>query len=713
MSLQPGVRLGVFEILGPLGAGGMGEVYRARDTRLGREVAIKVLPAAFSGDPRRVARFEREARLLASINHPAIAAIYGAEEEGDIRYLAMELVPGETLASLLSRGPIPLEESLRICRQIADGLEAAHEKGVVHRDLKPANIKVTPDGRVKILDLGLAKALELPASDEGLSESPTRTLDQTRPGTILGTVEFMSPEQARGKDVDKRTDIWAFGCVLFEMLSGRRAFTGETASDILASILTKEPDWSALPPATPPRVRELLAHCLQKNANERLRDIGDARSGLERSAEFLPGEAPTTTPPRRVGRNAAVVVALIVAAGLLGYLLLRPREMPPGLAASDRSIVVLPAKVISDFPGGQVIGDGLVETLSARLNDVPGIQVVTPTAAVAASDKNADPFGAARSVGAHLVVRPSIMRDGDRVRIIYLVWNVQSRVQVAAGTIDGSASDLFGIQAQVAEHMASQLKLPMPAKKTPTPIGLETASQQMRYIQALGLLQRYDRSASIEEAIRLLDALVAESPNAALAHAVLARASLLKYTLTRDPSLAERAAKESVRAQQLDPDRPEVYATVGEVHLRMGEPTDAVKAFQQALAAQPNNFDALLGLARSYDAAGDAKRAEESYRRAIALQPSYFGGYSKLAGFFFFQGRYREAVEMFRRVTQLAPDSARAFGNLGGAYEMAGELEKAAEAYQKSLALEPTTLAYTNAGSSEYFLGHFREAATL
>ena len=253
MPLKPGTRLGVFEVLGPIGAGGMGEVYRARDTRLGRDVAIKILPEAFTTDPVRVGRFEREARMLASINHPAIAAIYGAEQSGDVRYIVMELVPGDTLAEQMGHGPLSLAESLSFARQIAEALEAAHEKGVVHRDLKPSNIKVTPDGRIKVLDLGLAKMMETRPEAEDMSKSPTAVMqDQTRPGVILGTAEFMSPEQARGKEVDRRTDIWAFGCILFEMLSGHRAFSGETLSDVLAAILTKEPDWERLPADTPP-----------------------------------------------------------------------------------------------------------------------------------------------------------------------------------------------------------------------------------------------------------------------------------------------------------------------------------------------------------------------------------------------------------------------------------------------------------------------------
>ena len=248
MSLQPGVRLGGYEIVGTLGAGGMGEVYRARDLKLGREVAIKVLPEEFARDPARVARFEREARMLAAVNHPTIAAIYGAEEDGDTRYIVMELVEGDTLGERLSRGSLSIADSLRVGAGIAEALEIAHEKGVIHRDLKPANIKLTNEGRVKVLDFGLAKAMDLPFAGD-MSRSPTIAMGDSRPGDIVGTPEFMSPEQARGKETDRRTDIWAFGCILYEMLTGRRAFAGETVPDVLAAILDREPDWEALPGA--------------------------------------------------------------------------------------------------------------------------------------------------------------------------------------------------------------------------------------------------------------------------------------------------------------------------------------------------------------------------------------------------------------------------------------------------------------------------------
>ena len=256
-SVLTGRRFGLYQMQARIGAGGMGEVYRARDTKLGRDVAIKVLPRAFTNDPERLARFEREARLLAALNHPHIGAIYGLEEADGVRGLVLELVPGETLAARLHRGPIPLTEALTIARQITDALDAAHEKGIVHRDLKPANIKITPDGTVKVLDFGLAK-FDVRGPDDGgvrlqsdLPSAPTITIDGTEAGRILGTTAYMSPEQTRGQSVDKRADIWAFGCVLYEMLTGRAAFGSDTTSDTIAAILQSEPEWSALPAAIP------------------------------------------------------------------------------------------------------------------------------------------------------------------------------------------------------------------------------------------------------------------------------------------------------------------------------------------------------------------------------------------------------------------------------------------------------------------------------
>ncbi len=323
MLLTAGDRLGPYEILAPIGAGGMGEVYRAKDTKLDRDVAIKVLPAALAQDPERLARFEREAKVLASLNHPNIAAIYGVEE----RALVMELVPGESI-----KGPLPLETALNYAHQIADALEAAHEKNIIHRDLKPANIMVTPAGVIKVLDFGLA-AVAQSSDASNPANSPTLTISPTRAGMILGTAAYMSPEQARGKPVDKRADIWAFGVVLFEMLTGQRLFDGETVSDTLAQVLTKEPDWEQVPG----KVRRLLKKCLERDPKKRLRDIGDAWELLE--------DAPATTvssPSRRATTGWVAAGALVVA---LGIALWAPWR---GTKPADRPLVRLDVDLGAD-----------------------------------------------------------------------------------------------------------------------------------------------------------------------------------------------------------------------------------------------------------------------------------------------------------------------------------------------------------------------------
>jgi hypothetical protein len=331
-SMLTGRRMGPYQLQTLLGAGGMGEVYRARDMKLGRDVAIKILPRVFTSDPDRLARFEREARMLASLNHPHIGAIYGFEESDGIHALVLELVDGDMLAERIRRGPIPINEALTIAREIADALDAAHEKGIVHRDLKPANVKITPGGVVKVLDFGLAKAVASDALNPDLTQSPTVTVGRTQEGIILGTPAYMSPEQARGKPLDKRTDIWAFGCVLYEMLTGRMAFGGETLSDTIGRILEREPDWGALPTRTPLKVGDLLRRCLQKDPNRRLRDIGDARIELEETQTASTDEtvaARRAARPGTVLRSAAfaVGVALLVA-GLVAALSVRLATRP-------------------------------------------------------------------------------------------------------------------------------------------------------------------------------------------------------------------------------------------------------------------------------------------------------------------------------------------------------------------------------------------------
>jgi Tol biopolymer transport system component len=322
--ITPGTRLGAYEVVSSLGAGGMGEVYKAQDTRLGRLVALKILPATFRGDPERLARFQREAQLLAALNHPRIGAIYGIEEAADVQFLVLELVDGETLATRIERGRLGTDESLRIAREVIDALEAAHDKGIIHRDLKPSNIALTADGHVKVLDFGLAKATDPTGLSElsphGVTHSPTLTLAATQVGVILGTAAYMSPEQAKGRAADKRSDVWAFGCVLFEMLTGTRAFDGEDVSDTMAAVLRGEPRWDALPSDLPPSIATLLKKCLDKDRRSRIPDLSVVRYLMDDAAH---ASAPAPTAPAAVSTPRAL------------------RLLPWGLAAAAIAIAVL------------------------------------------------------------------------------------------------------------------------------------------------------------------------------------------------------------------------------------------------------------------------------------------------------------------------------------------------------------------------------------
>ena len=395
MGIVAGSKLGQYEICGDLGTGGMGEVYRARDPRLGREVALKVLPEAFAVDAQRLGRLEREAKVLASLNHPNIGSIYGFEDSSGVHALVMELVEGSTLEERIAQGKIPVDEALPIAKQIAEGLEYAHERGVVHRDLKPANVKITPDGAVKILDFGLARALEGEPAAVDISTSPTLSRMATQAGMILGTAAYMSPEQAKGKTVDRRTDIWAFGGVLFEMLTGKKAFDGETVTDVLAAVVRGEPDWSLLPSNTPAAIRGLLQRCLKKEVKQRLQASGDARiiieetigggpslfgAGMEGSAQ---GAAETTALRRVLPWTTALGFAILAAVLAVAYFRGAPQQTSfhfstvtnfagiqaqPALSADGRSVAF-----VSNRDGQFNIYVGLIS--GGRLVQVRTIQI--------------------------------------------------------------------------------------------------------------------------------------------------------------------------------------------------------------------------------------------------------------------------------------------------------------------------------------------------
>src|ERR1017187_4824713 len=382
--MQAGTRLGPCDVVALLGAGGMGEVWRARDTRLGREVALKVLPEAFASDHERVTRFQREAQLLAALNHPHIASIYSFETVDSVRVLVMELVPGETIRELLHKGPLPLPRALALAHDVADALDAAHAKGILHRDLKPSNVKVTPEGNIKLLDFGLAKAFAPGPGGSDLSESPTLEAGASQRGVILGTAPYMSPEQARGAELDARSDVWAFGCLVFEMLTGKKAFDGPTATDVLVAVLDREPDWKALPPDTPLPVVELIRSCLAKRVDERLPDLARARKQIDLARS---GQTPLVTvaavsSPRVRRRSLRIVggssVLLAVAAGIAWVAL---RDRTGQALPSTKLLAVLPAADFTGRSDGRQLCDGFSVSLRSKLQRVSGVSIMLPAAA--------------------------------------------------------------------------------------------------------------------------------------------------------------------------------------------------------------------------------------------------------------------------------------------------------------------------------------------
>ena len=449
MSLAAGSRLGPYEILSAIGAGGMGEVYRARDTKLNRDVALKVLPESFATDPDRLARFQREAQVLASLNHPNIAHIHGLEDSGGVRALVMELVEGEDLAQRLTRGPIPIDEALPIAKQIAEALESAHEQGIIHRDLKPANIKVRADGTVKVLDFGLAKAMEpVGVASASVSMSPTITTPamMTGAGMILGTAAYMSPEQAKGRPADKRSDIWSSGCVLFEMLTGARPFVGEDVADTLAHILTKEPEWAKLPASTPPPISRLLRRCLEKDRKRRLADAADARLEIE---DVLSGRVEIALRERPARRKAiawgVAGLALAAAAGLAPWYLAKPPATVPVVASQ----FLVPAPEHLEYSGVPAISpDGRTIAFIATESDgrsrlwVRRLDLLAAQA-LAGTEGAAAPFWSPDSRAVGFFVRGELKKVDVEGGAPQVVAATSSRIQNTSGSWNRDGVILF------------------------------------------------------------------------------------------------------------------------------------------------------------------------------------------------------------------------------------------------------------------------------
>lgn len=737
-----GKHLGVFEVRGLLGAGGMGEVYRALDTTLGREVALKFLPEAFLAAPDRVARFAREARVLASLNHPNIAAIYGVEVGrlrpdpggGVARALILELVEGDTLADLVAGvaarrdAGLPVPEAVRLARQLVDALDAAHRKNIVHRDLKPDNIKVTPGGVVKVLDFGLARITK-PAADPADPTASTQTRDTTLAGHVVGTPAYMSPEQARAGAIDARTDIWAFGCVLYEMLTGRPVFARATVPDTMAAVLEREPEWSTLPAETPESVRRLLVRCLEKDVERRLRDIGDARSdlALEPSASHAAAARGRPLEPAAMrGRRLAVFAALVItlalvvaAAAWLGVGPGRPEHANvPGEARPQpvRVVALMPfADAGAAPPDRQAYARGLAAAIADRLRQAAQLEhasqiAVVPAAEVAEAGLKS-PQDVQRTLGATMILTGQVVRDGPAPRLTLFADELRGRglVRTARQELraDGSAPALHTTWiAPIAAAVG--LKVSAQTLEALTLGGTTVAAAEDSYLQGRGQVD--GDAPNLDGAVAAFGQAVLLDPGYALAQAALGDAYVKKYRATREASLLEQARMRAEQALALAPGLAYAHAVRGRIYEASGQTEQAVRELESALRIDAGIIDARRSLAAALEARGDIGAAEDVYRQELAANSHYWSPYVDYGSFLIKQGRYREAETHLVTGLRLAPDNARAIANLAGLYILTERLSAAEAELKRVVALRPEVVACNNLAWVHVYQGRIRDA---
>ncbi len=678
MALSPGDRLGPYEILAPLGAGGMGEVYRAKDPKLGRDVAIKVLPEAVALDAERLARFEREARSLASLNHPNIVTIFSIEESGGTRFLAMELVEGESLDMLLASGGLPLSRFFEIAVPLAEALSAAHERGIVHRDLKPGNVMVTREGRVKVLDFGLAKR-EVAESDPNLTSTPTESrAELTSEGQVFGTVAYMSPEQARGGKVDARSDVFSLGVLLYQMVTGQRPFQGASAVDIISSILRdKAPSVTDLRADVPPHLARILRRCLEKDPRDRHQTSRDVFNELRelRAETSLASSAPSARPGTAAGaraawRRPAWVAAAAILLGAALYFAIRSGVMRRASRAPEtgiephviRSIAVLPLDNYSGDANQEFFAEGMTDELTADLATISQLRVISRGSTMQFKGRQRPPTPEiARKLNVDAIVEGSVLRAGDKVRITAQLIDARSDRHLWAKSFERSSRDVLALQDELASAIAREIHVQL------------TPAEQSRLARAASVNpEAYDAylkgryyfnrpsDENLKKAITLFEEAVALDPRFAPAHSGLSDAYLWAgynegfLTASEARPKAKAAAEKAI---QLDDESAEGHASL-----------------------------ATFKLFYEYDWAG----SEREYRRAFALNPNYAFAHDQFGLGLAFQGRFEEAVAEGRRAAELDPLSPQVPLDNSIALAWQGRYQEAREQTRRAADLDPT-----------------------
>ncbi|HCO95168.1 MAG TPA: hypothetical protein DIU00_14650, partial [Phycisphaerales bacterium] len=645
-----GRKIGSFEIVEMIGRGGMGVVYLARDTKLKRSVAIKSIPAALADSSIARTRFRREAELLASLNHSNIAVIHDIIEEDKSGYLVLEYVPGQTLSERIAREPLKLEEALSIGGQIAEAVSAAHKKGIVHRDLKPGNIKITPEGRVKVLDFGLAK---VPAS-----EGKRSGITETQPGRIIGTPAYMSPEQARGKETNHCTDIWSFGCIIYQMLTSHLPFEGETATDTLARIIERQPDWELLPKDTPENVRTLLKRCLEKNPDSRLGDIKEAALEL---SETINTPAPAlTTKSRKVTMMLGAVIIIVAAAISVRFIPEKQVQLPP----KQIRLVVLPFKNVGPVEE-EYFADGITDEIRTRLAGINGLDVISRQSATQykKSEKNAQQI--AEDLGVGYILEGTIQRErpsdpNSRVKITLELIKASNNMNMWAEVYDGYMSEIFSLQSVVAEQVARELDITLlePQRQALAYKATKNTEAYEYYLKGKEYYRLAYSIAEAQQSIEMFNKAITLDPDFAPAYAQLSRACSWMYQNDKSDSWIQKAKNAVENAFRLDPDLPEAHHALGGFYYNCHRDYNlALNQYEIVRKSQPNNSEIIAAIGNVQRRQGRFDEAIVNIKDAFELNPLSFSRAYSVGFTLTFMRKYEEADFYFERAIKLAPNA--------------------------------------------------------
>jgi serine/threonine protein kinase/tetratricopeptide (TPR) repeat protein len=699
--------LGHYRIVEQIGAGGMGVVFRARDEQLDRDVALKTLPELpLLSEPAR-RQFRREALSLGKITDPSVAMAFDFGRDNGIDYLVTEYVPGLTLDAKLAGHPLPETEVFQLGKQLASGLEAAHKEGVIHRDLKPSNLKVTPDGRLKILDFGLACVLKTETTESTATASLTETYSDA------GTLPYMAPEQVKGLKPDARADVWSAGVVLYEMSTGKRPFGDLNRAPLIAAILEHAP----VPPReVNPKISEglerVILRALQKDPKERYQSAGDLRIDLTSLATgtipIWPRHVPSPTWRRWLPIAAAVVVFVSVGAWL-------QRRRGESSVLEGRMMAVLPFESVTNDVRTNALGLGLTETLTAKLVqalDGGHLQLVSTRELIAQGVKTSD--HARREFGTDLVLEGSLQQNGARIRITWSLVNPRTHTQIAANTITGNADDIFGLQDNLVNEVLEKLPQAVdPERRQALLVRPDTKPAAYDfYLRGRGYLEDYQHPDNIESAISQFEQAIAVDQNYAPAHAAMGLAYTTGFQSTnRGKDWLDKAKTQCERALAITPQLAEGHTCLGNVYFSTGQYEEAVQQFQRSLDLDRTSDETLRLLADAYQKQGKASAAEEAYRKAISLRPNYWDMYNAFGTFYYNQARYADAEAMFQKAIELAPLNFRGYSNLGAICLLLGRYGEAVNALKQSSALRPSFESYGNLGAAYFYMQRYQDSA--